>query len=63
MVIELVFGQTPFVVYVIEYKPNELADKLIVPDIESIERPEGEEENVPPVSPEIKGVGFAPDWQ
>jgi hypothetical protein len=45
------------------YEPNTLADKLIVPVDEFIDKPDGLDEKVPPAKPVIVGVGLAPDWQ
>ena len=63
MVIELVFGQAPFVVQESVYTPKEQVAKLIVPDVGLSDKPEGVDEKVPPGKPEIVGIGFVPDRQ
>ena len=53
----------PPVLYLIVYVPAELLLRSIVPVFELILNPAGLDENVPPVEPEIVGVGSGCDKQ
>ena len=63
MVMELVPGHAPVVVYVSVYMPNKLAPKSITPVDAVIDKPAGIDVNVPPAIPVIDGVSLGPDWQ
>ena len=54
-------AQDPVIVYITVYVPSELELKLIVPVVELITNPEGDEVNIPPEAPVIPGAGSVPD--
>ncbi len=63
IVMELLLGQGPLVVYDKVQAPQALLAKVMVPVEGLITKPDGVAEKVPPDKPVTIGVGLAPVWQ